>query len=255
VKEVTLGIDNIDRLSIYKIRATAFDSNGAAVARERLMGGFAKVPRRTGTITIDGKLDEPDWGNAPAYTINEARQFFPILQEKNIKPWGGPPDLSGTVRFLWDDQFLYLGVEVTDDIFCNPYQDADIWRGDSLQFLINPFRQEVEGKGRYDYAMGCGLKGNQVSCHLSADTSAPTGMVTDIRLATRRLDAKNGNMVYEIAIPWSRLAPFKPRTGADLGLSMILNENDGEGRKSFMGWFGGVHLKETDFVGDVILAR
>jgi hypothetical protein len=79
--------------------------------------------------------------------------------------------------------------------------------------------------------------------------------VPEIQLATKRLDPKNGNMVYEIAIPWSRLAPFKPKPGADLGLAMILNENDGQGRKSFMGWFGGVHLKETDFVGDVILAK
>jgi hypothetical protein len=255
VKEITLGIDNIDRLAIYKIRATALDSNGNPAVRERLMGGFAKVPRATGAITIDGKLDEPDWQSAPVYPINEARQFFPILQEKNVKPWGGPLDLSGTVRFLWDDQYLYLGVEVTDDIFSNNYQDADIWRGDSLQFLINPFRQEAQGKGRYDYAMGSGLKGNQVSCHLSADTSAPTGLITAIQLVTRRLDPKNGNIIYEIAIPWSRLAPFKPKPGADLGLSMILNENDGEGRKSFMGWFSGVHLKETDFVGDVILAK
>jgi hypothetical protein len=253
VAEVTLGIANIDRLSIYKVRATAFDSNGNSVVRERLIGGFAKVPRATGKITIDGSLDEEDWRKAPAYAIDEARQVFRI--EQDAKPWGGTQDLSGTLRLLWDDEYLYVGVEVTDDIFCNPFQDTDIWRGDSLQFLINPFRQEAQGKGRYDYAMGCGVKGNQVSCHLSADASMPTGLVSDIKLATRRLDPKNGNMTYEIAIPWRRLAPFKQKPGADLGLAMILNENDGEGRKSFMGWFGGVHLKETDFVGDVILAK
>ena len=148
-----------------------------------------------------------------------------------------------------------MGVEVTDDIFCNTHQDDEIWRGDSLQFLINPFRQEVQGKGRYDYAMGHGVKGDQVSCHLSADASAPAGMVRDIKLVTKRLDPKNGNMIYEIAIPWSRLIPFKPKAAADLGLAMILNEDDGGGRKSFMGWFSGVHLKETDFVGDVILEK
>jgi hypothetical protein len=35
---------------------------------------------------------------------------------------------------------------------------------------------------------------------------------------------------------------------------MVLNEDDGPGRLSTMGWFGGVHLKESLFVGDVVLA-
>ena len=61
--------------------------------------------------------------------------------------------------------------------------------------------------------------------------SAPAGIVTDIKLTTKRLDPANGNIVYEIAIPWSRLAPFKPAPAADLGLAMILNEDDGAGRK------------------------
>lgn len=252
-KAIPLKIDKIDRLTIYKIRATATDSNGNPVTRERFVGGFARVPRRTGDIHLDGSLDEEAWKNAPACDLNEARQFF--ISIPGAKPWGGPQDLSGTMRFLWDDEHLYVGVNVTDDVFCNTKQDEEIWNGDSLQFLINPFRQEAQGKGRYDYAFGFGKKGNQASCHLSADPGAPAGVVPEIRVFTKRLDPSNGAMSYEIAIPWSRLAPFKPKASADLGLSMIINEDDGTGRKSFIGWFGGVHLKETDFVGDLILEK
>ena len=36
-------------------------------------------------------------------------------------------------------------------------------------------------------------------------------------------------------------------------LAVILNEDDGEGRGGFMGWFSGVHSKQLDMVGDVIL--
>ena len=56
-----------------------------------------------------------------------------------------------------------------------------------------------------------------------------------------------------MAIPWYRLAPFKPRVDGDLGLTMILNEDDGNGRKSFMGWFGNAHSKQVDAVADLIL--
>ena len=52
-------------------------------------------------------------------------------------------------------------MEVTDDVFSNDHEDEQIWRGDSLQFLINPYRQEIEGRGQYEFAMGLGKKGNR----------------------------------------------------------------------------------------------
>ena len=36
---------------------------------------------------------------------------------------------------------------------------------------------------------------------------------------------------------------------------MILNEDDGNGRTGFMGWFSGAHSKQLDLVGDVILGE
>ena len=248
---IPLALAKVDPLTIYRVRATGADSSNNSTQRERLVGGFARVPRAKGKIALDGQLDEADWHDAPRYRIDEERQYFYIHQD--VKRWGGPKDLSGTLRFLWDDEYLYVGVEVTDDVFLNTSHDAGIWAQDGLQFLINPFRQDVQGQGRYDYAMGLGSKGPQTWCNLSADASAPTGSVPSIQLNARHVDPGTGNMVYEVAIPWARLAPFKPGVGRDLGLSMILNEDDGVGRKTFMGWFGGVHLKETDFVGDLIL--
>lgn len=251
-RTVALTMAKVDGLTIYRVRAICTDSANNPAQRERLVGGFARVPRAKGKIALDGQLDEKDWLDAPRYLINEERQYFYIHEAKR---WGGPKDLSGTLRFLWDDDYLYVGVEVTDDVFLNNSRDNYIWAQDSLQFLINPFRQDAQGKGRYDYAMGLGAKGPQVWCNLSADASAPAGEVPSIRLSARHVDPGTGNMVYEVAIPWARLAPFKPGAGRDLGLSMILNEDDGGGRKTFMGWFSGVHLKETDFVGDLILGE
>jgi hypothetical protein len=252
-REIPLGLSQVDRLGIYRLRATAFDSTGNSVSRERLVGGFAKAARATGPVALDGSFDSKDWQSAPAYQLNEQRQFSVIV--KGAKKWGGPQDLSGVLRFLWDDKYLYVGVQVTDDIFCNTKQDDQLWGGDGLQFLIDPYRQEVQGRGRYDYAMGHGLKGDEVWCHMSADVGTPVGEVKDILLTTKRLDAKTGNLNYVVAFPWQRLAPFHPVPGGDLGLGMIINEDDGEGRRSSMDWFEGVHLKETFFVGDVILGE
>jgi len=50
-----------------------------------------------------------------------------------------------------------------------------------------------------------------------------------------------------------RLAPFKPVPGGNLGMAVIINEDDGKGRDSFMSWFGCPHSKQLGMNGDLIL--
>lgn len=38
-------------------------------------------------------------------------------------------------------------------------------------------------------------------------------------------------------------------------MTMILNEDDGNGRIGFMGGFSGAHSKQLDLVGDVVLGK
>lgn len=45
---------------------------------------------------------------------------------------------------------------------------------------------------------------------MSADPGVPTGPVPGIRQAAKRPGTKTGDMAYEVAIPWSHLAPFQP---------------------------------------------
>jgi hypothetical protein len=51
------------------------------------------------------------------------------------------------------------------------------------------------------------------------------------------------------------VAPFKPAVGSDLGLTMIVNDDDGNGRDCFMTWFGNAHNKDVDKVGDLLLCE
>ena len=62
-------------------------------------------------------------------------------------------------------------------------------------------------------------------------------------------------ITVRLAIPWRRLAPFVPAPGANLGMNLIVNEDDGQGRIGFSGWFSGAHSKELDQVGDLVLGE
>ncbi len=216
-----------------------------ATTSERNVAGFVNVPKASRPIVLDGVLDEPDWARASVEKFDEARQYY-SFDPANVK-WRGPSDLSGTVRFLWDDKFLYVGVEVVDDIAGSKQADDMLWAQDGLQFLVDPCRDREESVGKYDYSMADGRNGLRVWCNLTADSRTPVGVVPDIGFAAKRKGDGTGAITYEVAFPWSRLAPFQPGPNADLGLTLILNEDDGHGRKSYMTWFGNAATKQVDF--------
>ena len=251
-KLFSVPLSGVDPQTIYRVRATVTDQTGRSVSRERLVAGFVAVHRCSAGFqpALETPLDQGDWKRSPVLRINEERQFFGFNDKRT---WRGPNDLSAEIRFLWDDQNLYVAVKVSDDVFRNEKQDGDIWAGDGLQFLVDPCRESPDKAGKYDYCVAVGKKGPQAWCNSSADSSAPIGNVPTIRFAAKPAGDGTGGMSYVVAIPWPRMAPFKPGLGRNLGLAMILNDDDGTGRDCFMGWFSGVHSKEIDLVGDLIL--
>ena len=130
-----------------------------------------------------------------------------------------------------------------------PHADSRIWDQDGLQLLIDPCRTAAEKTGKIDLAVSDTPEGPRAWCYLSAHPSVATGPVA-VQVAAR---SSANRRDVELAIPWKLLAPFQPEPGANLGLALILNEDDGNGRVGFNGWFSGVHSKQLDLVGDLIL--
>ncbi|HMP76988.1 MAG TPA: sugar-binding protein [Kiritimatiellia bacterium] len=250
---VEVPVQGLDPATIYRVKANVVDAEGRRLEVERLVAGFAVVPRAAAPPRIDGVIDEAAWARASVLKINETRQFTFARKTSN---WTGPEDLSADIRLLWDDAHLYLSVQVKDDVFRNLKRDGDIWAGDGIQFILDPARSASQRIGLYDYAVASGAGGLQAWCFQTADQgAAPAGAVMDFQVAAVPASDGTGGMSYELAIPWSRIAPFQPAVGANLGLALILNEDDGNDRDSFMGWFSGVHLKQVDMAGDLILAE
>ncbi|MBN2713489.1 MAG: hypothetical protein JXR97_13800, partial [Planctomycetes bacterium] len=257
-RDLMVSIVDSDPQTIYRSRVTVTDEIGRKVVNERMIGGFASAAHALAAPKIDGKLDDAVWAKAETQLVAEERQFFPMRKVKEGEEplWKGADDLSAKWRAAWDDNNFYLAVEVTDDVHHVQFADGSIWNQDGLQFLFDPTRNQAEKAGKYDYSVGKGTKGEQAWCHLTAHSSVGEGDATkDFQIAVSDLPGSAGGKIYEIAIPWTRLAPFKPAAGLNLGMSMIMNEDDGPGRDSFMGWFSGVHSKQLDLAGDVVLQK
>lgn len=252
-KEVILPIAGVDLMKVYRAKASIRDASGRIVTDERPLAGFVAVPKATTPVTLDGSLDDAAWQRAQPRRIDRAEQFFVFQKKENEATWQGPQDLSADLRFLWDDEHLYVGVTVTDDIAGPVKPEYQVWQQDGLQFLIDPMRTSLQKVGKYDYGVGDRPEGAKAQCFLAADGSIQLGDQPEIIVKTQREKAGSGNITYEIAIPWKMIAPFKPAVGANLGLTMIVNEDDGFGRDSFLTWFGNAHNKDVDKVGDLIL--
>ena len=250
-REARASLAAFEEQTLYRVRVAVTDDVGRRITKERHVGGFAAAARTGRPVKVDSVLDDPVWASAAPERIDGPGAVYRF---KGGTPWRGPTDLSATWRAAWDDQALYLAIEVADDVHRVQFADGAIWNQDGLQFLFDPTRPLDEKAGKYDYSVGIGIKGPQAWCHLSGHSSVAEGAATAFQVAATDLAGSAGGKVYEISIPWSRLAPFTPASGANLGMNMILNEDDGDGRVGFSTWFSGAHSKELDQVGDLVLA-
>lgn len=85
------------------------------------------VTRTTGTISIDGKLDEGDWQRAMAAPMKN-----PVD--------GSNCAFSTTIKLLWDDTNLYAGFycEDTDAWATYTQKDGNLWEEEVVELFIDP---------------------------------------------------------------------------------------------------------------------
>jgi len=132
-----------------------------------------------GTLIIDGIIEEGEWtdkvyhidsdyapnnnglnygNNALFETPSAENTFYRWLKDGNNKSLAPAEGLEYDVRFMWDEDYFYVGVSYTDtDGYLNSStsdasQDNDTnWDGDAIQFRLDPAGPNavVGGKG-YD---------------------------------------------------------------------------------------------------------
>ena len=168
--------------------------------------------RATKPPTIDGKLDEEDWKNAP-------KQKFVIGWAKN--PKDQEPAHGATVRMLWDDDYIYFAGELEDvDIFADVTKhDGDTWTNDCFELFIKPnaanpvyFEFHVTAANvttdiKYPYP---GKKPDAES--VGWDSHMKSAVQIDGTLNKR--DDTDKGWTVEIRIPWSDFADIAARPKA-----------------------------------------
>ncbi len=202
----------------------------------------AKAYKTNQPPQIDGSLN--DWKQEPSFILDDKSQV------KLMTDWGGLKDLSCTVRVMWDNKYLYLAALVKDNIHSERYTAVDIWNGDSLQFSFDTQR----GLGTDEFGLALDDSGQLYKWRWIASRGHSEGAVDSIRAIVK----KNGdNMTYEAAVPWNEILQngAKPNPNSLLGFSFLVNDSDGESRKGWIEFSGGIGegRKDSSMFGELYL--
>lgn len=189
-------------------------------------GTIANNPCPKKTLVVDGILDE--WKDLPAINLVQDGRVD-MMDHK------GPSDLGGRVRIAYDERAFYLAAEVTDDAHFQPYAEEATWQGDSVQFAVSE-NLPWNSAGYYEVNVALAERGPDVYLVHSA-RGERTGRLAS---AVCRIIREGTTTRYEIAIPLQDVALIDSARPRAFGFSVLVNDNDGKGRKGWIEWGSGI---------------
>ncbi len=161
--------------------------------------------------------------------MGESGKTIEISEWRN---WGGSQikaDVKANFRVDYTADTLKLRIEVEDaDHRCDYPMDA-AWRGDSVQISL------WSGSGHsVELCASSSTDGLNVWRHRPVDR---VGRVEQVKFAFSR---EGKQTVYTLEIPAAEFGAKELIAGQMLGLTVIVNSNDGKGRNGFLHWGSGV---------------
>jgi hypothetical protein len=186
-------------------------------------------------------------GALPTIQLNRADQYHSVGGK-----WKGALDLSAGADVKWDDQNLYVSVSVRDDVHYQAGTAGDIWQGDGIQLGLDMSRKDgAASKNVNELGFALNNNGTAVKWRWGAPQGIATGAFDAAEAVILRTD---GMTQYSIKIPFASLVSsgytFHP--GDTIGLSLLLNDNDGAGRSAYMEFNQGISTsKDATLFGDL----
>lgn len=205
-----LGEDMTVELPAQSVMTVDITGNQGDMPSEVLKGEKApentseKVQAIYGTPKLDGEIDEI-WNS--------------IAETKMLNAAYGDHGASGTFKTMWDEKYLYVLVDVTDENLDDT--SANDYEQDSVEFFINESHEKPDSYENGDAQYRVNYKNKQSFGSGTPDTE---NFNTSVKLTDK-------GYIVEAAIPL-RLAAGKE--GAVLGFDVQINDSHGEGVRDYI---------------------
>ncbi len=181
--------------------------------REAVVAKFLTTPP-----TLDG--DWSEWKD-----ITTEYPAASIVYGRNN--WTNADDLAGSFHVGWDANYLYIAVKVRDDVYVQNATGENLFRGDSVEILLDTKLQEdfyYAQPSPDDFQLGISPGRGDINGTKEAYLWQPTNIAgsRDVRVASR-LEA--GVWRMEAAIPWNVFETV-PTEGMHMGFAISISDND-----------------------------
>jgi Carbohydrate family 9 binding domain-like/Carbohydrate binding domain len=190
-------------------------------------------------IVVDGKLD--DWKKARWLKLDKRNLSKDFSRGK--RPCKGDDDLSAELALGWDKENFYIVLKVNDNIL-NPISKHEnyLFNKDSIQVYFDLKNDNAAPVFKaYDfndvfYQIGfhkgvkqplAFLEKNPAGRYIGAGNQTK-GVDSDVKIAYKKT---NNGYIYEMAFPEATLPFIKFMSGSEFALDILINDNDGKGRK------------------------
>ncbi|MCP4176540.1 MAG: hypothetical protein GY756_02140 [bacterium] len=166
----------------------------------------ANAPHAPKDVNFDGSLNS--WKDA---------EPIPLIYAKGFDPAVNPADLQSEIRYMWDEEYLYVAIDTIDNEHVQPYSGDIVWAADNVELFID----------KWHWGLTLTAKGEEVFLY-----EAPEGreleVVNDIvKLKVSRVT--DTHIVYEAAFPISEIVPLELEAGSSFNSTMIMNDLDSTG--------------------------
>jgi hypothetical protein len=142
--------------------------------------------------------------------------------------WTGKDDLEASYIVGWDGSFLYVAFKVRDDVYAQNATGADIYKGDSVELLIDT---DLYGDfyttslNTDDYQLGISPGKGDISAPTETYLWYPKNIAGARPQVTAVSMGEAGLYRIEARIPWTMLN-VSPYAGMHLGFVASVNDND-----------------------------
>jgi hypothetical protein len=267
VQEVVIPAPGLttDQTRIFSLNVKTDDGYSKNLLRN-ISALTAVQAAESDNIAIDGVINESEWNNALTFRPVLNTEILARLQDKP-QSWDGEEDVSAAGYVKWDEQFLYIAVDVTDDIHYMNKSFSGAWGADSIQFSIDPGRltgYNSIGHHRFSLSLNSETGESQLALESTDVSELRENLLNEsVGKVVRNEDSKR--TVYEAALKWSEILPAKLLPVApgrtNIGFSLVVNDSDrtqagsaSDERDAFIEYMGGIAYGKTPArFGDLIL--
>ena len=141
-------------LSVSAAHGQIYDINDFVVTDEGPWSDIAAttltVPQvLDGSITLDGTPGDAEYGGfAGVFVTPGLENGDPgnawVLDFPGDREWDGPEDSSFTFWLAHDSEYLYVGVDVIDDVVNTDDVNDQFWRDDTLEIVTDAFNDDFD---------------------------------------------------------------------------------------------------------------